>query len=94
MSAGKKIPNTSIAMQELIEQIRIAIPLDMPEAQVCSDSCNACSLKLLEYLAGELDSWEARLADGKIPGLADLSQLARSARKIHRILQTNGLIKE
>lgn len=81
-------------MREMIQQIRSAIPLDLPEAQVCSDSCNACSLKLLEYLASELDNWEARLADSETPGLADLSQLARSARKIHRVLQKNGLIEE
>ncbi len=86
-------PATPVAMRELIQQIRSAIPLDMPEAQACSDSCNACSLKLLEYLSGELDNWEARLAAGEVPGLADLSQLARSARKIHRVLQKNGLIE-
>ena len=85
-------PSTTIAMAELIEQIRTAIPLNLPEAQVCGDSCNACSLKLLEYLSGELENWEARLAAGDTPSLADLSQLARSARKIHRVLDNNGLI--
>ncbi len=80
-------------MQELIQEIRTTIPLELPEAQVCGDGCNACSLKLLEYLSAELDNWEARLQDGEKPGLAELSQLARSARKIHRILQKNGLIK-
>ncbi|WP_457665858.1 hypothetical protein [Thiolapillus sp.] len=87
-------PDTTAAMAELIGQIRSAIPLDLPEAQVCSDSCNACSLKLLEYLSAELENWESRLAAGEKPGLADLSQLARSARKIHRVLQKNGLIEE
>ncbi len=81
-------------MRRLIQQIRSTIPLDLPEAQVCSDSCNACSLKLLEYLSGELENWEARLDNREKPGLADLSQLARSARKIHRVLQKNGLIEE
>ncbi|HDK37570.1 MAG TPA: hypothetical protein ENG92_00945 [Thiolapillus brandeum] len=81
-------------MQELIQQIRMTIPLDLPEAKVCSDSCNACSLKLLEYLSGELDNWEARLQAGEKPGLLELSQLARSARKIHRVLQKNGLIAD
>ena len=81
-------------MGRLIQQIRDTIPLDLPEAQICGDSCSACSLKLLEYLSGELANWEARLAAGETPGLADLSQLARSARKIHRVLQKNGLIEE
>ena len=90
----RRRPSTTVAMAELISQIRGTIPLDLPEAQVCSDSCNACSLKLLEYLSSELDDWEARLAAGETPGLAELSQLARSARKIHRVLQKNGLIEE
>ncbi|WP_456415995.1 hypothetical protein [Thiolapillus sp.] len=85
-------PSTTVAMRELIQEIRATIPLDLPEAQVCSDGCNACSMKLLEYLSAELDNWEARLQAGETPGLAELSQLARSARKIHRVLQKNGLI--
>ena len=87
-------PNTSIAMRELIAQIRDNIPFDLPESQICGDSCNACSLKLLEYLSGELANWEANLDAGDKPSLVDLSQLARSARKIHRVLQKNGLIQD
>ncbi len=42
-------PDTRTAMRNLIGQIRTAIPFDLPEAQMCSDSCDGCSIKLLEF---------------------------------------------
>ncbi len=78
-------------MRDLIAQVRSAIPFDMPEAQLCADECRSCSVKLLEFLAAELDDWEARLDAGEMPGLAELSRLARTARKVHRALEKNGL---
>jgi len=87
-------PDTPEAMRRLIGEIRRRIPFDLSEEQLCRDGCNACSLKLLEYLSSELENWEARLEGGEKPGLADLSQLARSARKIHRVLTKNGILPE
>ena len=87
-------PDTVEAMHRLIQEIRTAIPLDLSEEAVCRDGCNACSLKLLEFLSSELENWEARLAQGEKPGLAELSQLARSARKIHRALVKNGILEQ
>jgi hypothetical protein len=79
-------------MRDLIEQVRLAIPFDLPEAQVCrADGCDGCSLKLLSYLETELEGWEQRLAEGVQPNFGDLHRLAASARKIHRILSKNGL---
>lgn len=86
-------PDTPEAMRRLIGEIRRRIPFDLPEEQLCKDGCNACSLKLLEYLSSELENWEVRLESGEKPGLADLSQLARSARKIHRVLVKNGIVE-
>ena len=91
MSAARRKPSTTEAMRDLIAQVRAAIPFDMPEAQVCADECRSCSMKLLEFMAAELDDWEARLDAGEKPGLADLSRLARTARKVHRALEKNGL---
>lgn len=90
MSAGRK-PDVATAMRDLIGQVREAMPFDAPEANVCSGLCEGCSLKLLEYMAAELDSWEQRLADGEQPGLKDLSKLAKTARKVHATLVKNGL---
>ena len=83
-------PDTTTAMQQLIGQIRTTLPFDRDEAQVCAGPCNGCSLKLLGFLESELDGWEARIADGERPGLAELSQLIRTSRKIARALQRSG----
>ncbi|BAO45213.1 hypothetical protein [Thiolapillus brandeum] len=91
MSAQQPKPPVAKAMRELIAQARSAIPFDTPEAQLCADECRSCSVKLLEFLAAELDDWEARLDAGETPGLAELSRLARTARKVHRALEKNGL---
>ncbi len=91
MSFQQRKPPTEEAMRDLIAQVRVAIPFDMPETQLCGDECRSCSLKLLEFLAAELDNWEARLDAGETPGLAELSRLARTARKVHAALEKNGL---
>lgn len=59
---------------------------------MCSDNCNICTLKLLEYLDTELIDWERRLNAGDIPNLGDINRLAKSSRKIYRALQKNGLV--
>lgn len=85
-------PDTRTAMQQLIDQVRAAIPFDAAQARVCSGDCSGCSQKLLDYLEGELAAWEQRLAEGDRPSLADLSRLAKTARKIHRVLVRNGIL--
>ncbi|MBV5309976.1 MAG: hypothetical protein JZU59_11370 [Chromatium okenii] len=86
-------PDTATAMHILIAQIRSALPFDQPAAQHCNGNCQGCSMKLLEFLATELDTWEQRLMQGEQPSLADLSQLAKSGWKIHRVLQRNGVVE-
>lgn len=79
-------------MRELITQVRAAMPFDAPRARICGGDCQGCSLKLLDYLDAELGSWEARLAAGETPNLGDLSGLAKTSRKVHAILERNGLV--
>lgn len=86
-------PTAALAMQQLIARIRREFPFDRPEAQVCAGPCNGCSLKLLTFLESELDAWEARLDAGERPGLAELSQLIRTSRKIGRVLAKSDLIR-
>lgn len=81
-------------MHQLIQRVREKIPLDRPLTEICSDDCNGCSLKLLEYLSTELDGWEQQLAEGRQPNFGDLRQLERSSRKIYAALCRNGLIEE
>jgi hypothetical protein len=87
-------PSTTEAMYLLIQQIRETIPFDTQLRGVCSEDCRGCSMKLLEYLDSELESWEYRLQQHEIPDFRDLSKLERSGRKIYKALQKNGLIKE
>jgi hypothetical protein len=87
-------PDTVTAMQQLIAEIRRRIPLDALAVEVCADSCDGCSLKLLEYLKTEVENWEWRLAQGDAPRFGDLDRLARSARKIHAALSKNGLLAD
>lgn len=85
-------PDTRTAMETLIRQIRLTLPFADRQARLCGDDCQLCSLKLLDYLEMELESWEQRLARGDRPDFGDLNRLARSARRIQRALQRNGLL--
>lgn len=79
-------------MRNLIAEIRNRLPFDKPEAQICSDPCRGCSIKLLDYMQSELEAWEQRLDAGEKPGLADLSRLEKKGRKIYRKLRENQLV--
>lgn len=48
-------------------------------------------MKLLTYLESEVENWEYRLDEGETPNFGDLNRLAKSAGKIHRVLEKNGL---
>jgi hypothetical protein len=86
-------PDTATAMHQLIVQIRQHIPFDLPEAYVCSDNCNGCSLKLLEFLDMELLDWERRLGEGERPNFGDIKRMVKMATSIHRVLQKNALVE-
>ena len=45
----------------------------------------------MEYLESELTGWESALQAGEQPSLGDINQLAKTSRKIYRVLQKNGL---
>ena len=85
-------PDTATAMRRLIGQVRDAIPFGLPEARACTGVCNGCTVKLLDYLDGELADWEARLDAGERPNLGDLDRLGRTSRKVYRALAANGLV--
>ncbi|MBK5940947.1 hypothetical protein [Halochromatium roseum] len=85
-------PDTRTAMYALIAQVRETLPFDAPATQACNGDCQGCSLKLLDYLDGELCGWEQRLVAGETPNLGDLSRLAKTSRKVYAVLQKNGLL--
>ena len=77
-------------MRQLIAQIRETIPFESVDPSVCNDECKGCSFKLLEYLNSEIEGWEYRISEGETPNFGDLNKLAKSAKKIHRVLEKNG----
>lgn len=85
-------PDTTEAMQTLIKQIRETTPFDMPVALMCNGPCTGCAKKLLDYLDMELLDKEKNLKEGEIPNLGDIDKLAKTAKKIYRSLQKNGLV--
>ena len=80
-------PRTTEVMRSIIRQARSALPLDLSPDEVCADECRGCSIKLVEYIAMEIDNWEYRLDEGAVPTFRDLDKLGRSCTKIHRALQ-------
>jgi hypothetical protein len=90
----KPRPRTTQAMRNLILEVRTALPLDVSPDEICTDECRGCSIKLIDYIAMEMDYWEYRLDDGVIPTFGDLDKLARSCKKIYRALLKNGLVNE
>ena len=85
-------PDTHQAMTEMISEIRHRLPFDMPVDQLCSGICNGCSKKLLDFLDIQLEEWEMRLQAGESPALGEINQLAKTARKIHTVIERNGLL--
>lgn len=85
-------PNTTTAMYELIAQIKDTLPFDAVEADFCSDSCSGCSLKLIDFLALEIDEWEYQLGQDKVPNFNDINKLTNMAKKIRAVLMKNNLI--
>lgn len=87
-------PSTSIAMQTLIAEVRSIMPFDATEDELCTDSCQGCSVKLLTFIETELEAWEEKLQQGVKPDLNDLNQLGKSCRKVYMILKKNKLLNE
>lgn len=85
-------PNTTEAMHNLIHEVRATLPLELSLADICSDECKSCSMKLIEYISMELDNWEDRLDNGDVPDFRDLNRLAKSSKKIYQALKKNDLL--
>jgi len=70
------------------------MPFELPEANLCSGKCNGCSQKLLDYLDTELEDWEYRLKDNEAPDFGDIQRIAKTSKKIYKVMQRNGLVDE
>ena len=85
-------PSPSMAMRRLIVDIRAAVPFDIPESSLCLGPCSGCSKKLIEYLDDQLCDWQSKLDSGHQPKLGDINKLAKTAKKIHKVLVKNEFI--
>lgn len=86
-------PDPSTAMQNLIKDVRAAFPFGASDARLCSDSCQGCSKKLLEFLDTELDDWEHKLQQGVQPNFGDIHRMGKTCKKVYTALKRNGLIE-
>lgn len=87
-------PDTSTAMQNLIDEVRVALPFGASEARLCADSCQGCSMKLLAFLETELEDWERKLQQGVQPSFGDIHRMGKICKKVYVALQKNGLVEE
>jgi hypothetical protein len=85
-------PDTVLAMQNLIKQIKSAIPFDPGKTDACTDCCKGCSVKLIDFLEVEIEDLEYRLVNDEAPNFKDINKLAKTAKKIYRVLINNDLI--
>lgn len=86
-------PCPALAMYQLIADIRTAVPFDNPESSLCLGPCTGCSKKLIEFLDDQLCDWQSKLEAGYQPKLGDLNRLAKTAKKIHKVLAKNSFIR-
>lgn len=87
-------PNVSTAMQNLIDETRSALPFGADDTQLCADSCQGCSKKLLEFLESELDDWEHKLHDGVQPNFGDIHRMGKTCKKVYMVMKKNGLVED
>jgi len=85
-------PDTSTAMTILINQVKDALPFEIPEHEICAGKCIGCPKKMMEYIGFEVDYWQCKLNNDDIPSLGDVSDLARIAKKVHRSMSKNNLV--
>lgn len=87
-------PEPTTAMLQLIEQVKLELPLDEPANFVCGPegSCIGCPKKLLELVDSELSYWEAAIANGDTPLLGDISRFAKLCKNVRRGLKRSGVL--
>jgi len=85
-------PDCTSAMKNLIIEVRNDFPFNVPEANICGISCIGCPKKLLEIVDTELCEWEAKLSNGVVPKLGEISRLGKLCKNVRRGLKRNDLV--
>ena len=80
-------PDRVTAMQQLIEQVKVELPLYEPDTFFCGTD-NSC----MELVDTELCYWEHQLQIGTIPNFDDISRFAKLCKNVKRGLVRNNLV--
>ena len=48
-------PSAETAMRSLIKTVKVSMPLEMTQAELCSGVCRGCSKKLIDFVSMELE---------------------------------------
>ena len=89
-----KKPDRRTAMQLIIEQVKLELPLYDPDTFVCGpdNSCIGCPKKLMELLESEVSYWECVLERGDSPDFDEISRFGKMCRNIKRGLVRNNIV--
>jgi len=75
-------PNTTHAMQLVIDQARHELPFNKPLDYWCDGPCRGCAKKLLDVADQELEHWQTELDCGSTPTLGDVQHLAKLCTRV------------
>jgi len=89
-----KKPDRKTAMLNIIKLVKDDFPFEVPEAQICGDSCVGCPKKLLELVETEISYWEVNIENGELPNLTEISRFAKLCKNVRRSLVRNGIVEK
>ncbi|MGF1766893.1 hypothetical protein L4D06_05850 [Enterovibrio makurazakiensis] len=89
-----KKPTRMDAMKNIIEQVKMELPLYEPETFVCGpdNSCIGCPKKLLELVDSELSYWESEMSRGISPQFDDIRRFGKLCTNVRRGLVRNNIL--
>nr|WP_041416343.1 hypothetical protein [Shewanella halifaxensis] len=89
-------PDRTTAMRQIIEQVKLELPLYEPETFVCGPdgSCLGCPKKLLELVDSELSYWETAIANGQTPQFDEIRRFGKLCTNVKRGLARNGVLEK
>ncbi|MEZ9708316.1 hypothetical protein BCT86_04880 [Vibrio breoganii] len=84
-------PDRLTAIQNIIEQVKLELPLYEDETFVCGTGtdCVGCPKKLMELVDTELSYWEHYIADGTAPNFDDIRRFGKLCNNVRRALVRN-----
>lgn len=91
-----KKPHLTVAMQQLINQVKAELPLYEPATFICGTNtdCIGCPKKMLEMVDSELCFWENAMKHGRVPKFDELRRFGKLCLSVRRMLIKNKLIEE